>query len=295
MAGETSVPQALEFLGIRPSKRLGQNFLVDPNVIAAIVEAVEEDARSGVVEIGPGLGALTTALADLAEKLIAVEIDRRLAGRLREVFAAKAGRVEIVRQDILEFDFEARAAMWGERVAVVGSIPYSITAPILKKLIDARTAIRVVYLLTQREVAEKIAASPSRDGSALGVFVRAYADVAILRRIPRGAFFPVPDVDSCLWRLSMLEVPRFESDDATFFSVVRAIYGARRKTLRNALQRAFSPSDADALIARAGLDPKVRGETLGFRELDALGLAAADVPGRDETGTDAGDTALDLG
>ncbi len=287
--GEASAPQALESLGIRPSKRLGQNFLVDPNVVAAIVEAVEEDAWAGVVEIGPGLGALTLPLAERAQKLVAVEIDRRLAARLRAALAPRSDTVEVVEGDILEYDFCAAAAACGDRVVVVGSIPYSITAPILKKLIDARAAIRVAYLVTQREVAEKILASPSRDGTALGILVQAYADVSILRRIPRGAFFPVPEVDSCLWQLTIRAEPRFASTEASFFAVVRAIYGARRKTLRNALQRAFAAGDTDALLACAGIDPKSRGETLGFRDLDALALAAEGLPHVDRIDAGAGD------
>ena len=271
-AGEGAVRRSLEALAIHPSKRLGQNFLVDPNVVAMIVGAIGDDAGPDVVEIGPGLGALTLPLAERARRLVAVEIDRRLAARLRDILAPRAGSVEVVEADILDFDFGAAAR--GERLVVVGAIPYSITALILKKVVDARSAIRAAYLVTQREVADKIQASPSRDGTALGIFVQAYADVAILRRIPRGAFFPVPDVDSCLWKLTMRETPRFMSSEESFFAVVRAIYGARRKTLRNALQRAFSPSDVDALLGRAELDPKVRGETLGFPALDRLASCA---------------------
>jgi 16S rRNA (adenine1518-N6/adenine1519-N6)-dimethyltransferase len=276
--GEAAIRRELEAAGIRPSKRLGQNFLVDPNIVAGVLRAVEEEAQSGIVEIGPGLGALTFPLAALAERLVAVEVDRRLAARLREAFASRTGAVEIVEGDILEFDIAATAARWGHRVIVVGSIPYSITAPILKKLIDERAAIRSAYLITQREVAEKIQASPGRDGTALGIFVQAYADVSILRRIPRGAFHPAPEVDSCLWKLSVREQARFAASEASFFGVVRAIYGARRKTLRNALQRSFSAEDVDALIACAGVDGRTRGETLGFSELDALGLAAEGRP-----------------
>lgn len=273
-AGVASVRRELEALGIRPSKRLGQSFLVDPNVVTRVIEAVGEEVRSGVVEIGPGLGALTFPLAERVDRLIAVEIDRRLAARLRDAFASRTDAVEIREGDILEFDFGEAASGLGTRLAVVGSIPYSITAPILKKLIDERAAIQSAYVITQREVAEKIAASPGRDGTALGILVRAYADVAILRRIPRGAFYPAPEVDSCLWKITMLDRPRFAASESSFFAVVRAIYGARRKTLRNALQRAFSVADVDVLIARAGLDGRARGETLSFPGLDALGLAA---------------------
>lgn len=278
--GVTGVGGLLEEIGIRPSKRLGQNFLADRNVIAAVIEAIGSDARDRLVEIGPGLGALTLPLVERARELTAVEIDRRLAARLQ---GSLAGRALIVQQDVLEFDFAAQAARSGGRLVVVGSIPYSITAPILKKLVDERAAIRAAYLITQREVAEKILASPGKDGTALGILVRAYADVDVLRKIPRGAFFPVPEVDSTLWRLTMRAAPAFASSEASFFTVVRSIYGARRKTLRNALQRAYRASDVDAILARSRIDPRVRGETLGFAELNALALAAETSPPADVT------------
>jgi 16S rRNA (adenine1518-N6/adenine1519-N6)-dimethyltransferase len=282
--GEAFVRRALDAAGIRPSKRLGQNFLVDPNVVGAVVDAVADGTTSGVVEIGPGLGALTLPLSERVPRLIAVEIDRRLAARLRAALASRAESARVVQGDILEYDFAAAAASWGERAVVVGSIPYSITAPILKALIGARSSLRSALLITQREVAEKMLASPGRDGTSLGILVQAYADVEILRRIPRGAFFPAPALDSCLWKLTMREGPRFSSSEASFFAVVRAIYGARRKTLRNALQRAFSAGDVDALLGRAGIDGSIRGETLGFGELDALALAAEAVERQGEAG-----------
>jgi len=269
-----SVRRLLGELGVRPSKRLGQSFLVDRNVVAGILDALGGDADSGIVEIGPGLGALTLPLAKRARRLVAVEVDRRLAARLQDVPALQGDSVEVVEADILRFDLGAAASSFGERAVVVGSIPYSITAPILSKLVDSRKAIRAAFLVTQREVAENILASPGADGTALGIFVQAYADVAILRRISRGAFYPVPDVDSCLWKLEMLERPRFTAREERFFSVVRAIYGARRKTLRNGLQREYPRGAVDAMLVAAGLDGAIRGETLGFAELDALAVAA---------------------
>jgi len=269
-----SVRRLLDELGVRPSKRLGQNFLVDRNVVAGILDAVGGDTDSAIVEIGPGLGALTLPLAKRARRLVAVEVDRRLAARLRDAPALQADSVEVVEADILRFDLGGAASSFGERVVVVGSIPYSITAPILSKLVDSREAVRVAFLVTQREVAENILASPGADGTALGIFVQAYADVAVLRRIPRGAFYPVPDVDSCLWKLEMLERPRFTAKEERFFTVVRAIYGARRKTLRNGLQREYPRGAVDAMLVAAGLDGGTRGETLGFAELNALAVAA---------------------
>ena len=275
LVGEVAVRRALEAAGVRPSKRLGQNFLVDPRTATDVVDIVRvENPAGAVIEIGAGLGALTLPLAAQVERLVALEIDRRLARRMQELLAPRAGTIEILQQDVLEYDFDAAAAAWGDRLVVVGSTPYSITAPILKKLIDGRAAIRSAYLITQREVAEKILASPSRAGTALGIFVQAYADVAILRRIPRSAFYPVPEVDSCLWRLAMRAKPRFTSSESSFFAVVRAIYGARRKTLRNALQRALPADVVGEVLVKSGLDGGVRGETLGFAELDALATAA---------------------
>lgn len=260
----------LDAAGVRPRKSLGQNFLSDPNVIARIVAEIGDDARGQVLEIGPGLGALTLPLGRLARRLTAVEVDRRLADELRQSVTHAAIPVDVVEGDILEFDLPAAAARAGERLVVVGSIPYNITAPILKWLVDARADVRAAYLVTQREVADKLLMSPGKEGTALGVLVRAYGEIEILRRIPRGAFYPVPDVDSTLWKLTLLERPRFEARPEAFFAVVRAIYGARRKTLRNALQRAFPPATVDAMLAAATIDPRVRGETLGFAELDRL-------------------------
>jgi 16S rRNA (adenine1518-N6/adenine1519-N6)-dimethyltransferase len=156
----------------------------------------------------------------------------------------------------------------------VGSIPYSITAPILKKLVAERESIRSAILVTQREVAAKVEASPGPDGTSLGVLLRAYADVTLVNTISRHAFYPVPEVDSCLWKLTMRASPRFTGREAEFFAVVRAIYGARRKTLRNALQRAFSPDAVTRILEDSGTDGQVRGETFGFLELDSLARAA---------------------
>ncbi len=273
-----SVARSLDALGVHPSKRWGQNFLTDPNVIRAIVEAVGSDAEEDLVEIGPGLGALTVPLAKRARRVTAVEIDRRLVGRLAALESLGRENVQVVHGDILEFDFAAAAREAGRRVVVMGSIPYSITAPILQRLVEARASVRTAYLITQREVADKILASPGPAGTALGTFVRAYADVEILRRVPRGSFHPVPAVDSTLWKLAMLDGPRFTSPPEAFFGVVRAIYGARRKTLRNALLRSFGRDDVPAWLARADLEGGVRGETLGFDALDRLAAAAPGAP-----------------
>ena len=274
LVGVAAVREALAAAGIRPSKRLGQNFLVDPRAVSRILELVRSEGTHDVVEIGCGLGALTLPLADECDRLVSLDVDPRLVEQTRPRVAARSRTAEVRLQDVLEFDFRGAAAEWGTRVVVVGSIPYSITAPILKKLVAERESIRSAILVTQREVAAKVEASPGPDGTSLGVLLRAYADVTRVSTISRHAFYPVPEVDSCLWKLTMRASPRFTGREAEFFAVVRAIYGARRKTLRNALQRAFSPDAVARILEVSGADGQLRGETFGFIELDALARAA---------------------
>jgi 16S rRNA (adenine1518-N6/adenine1519-N6)-dimethyltransferase len=274
LVGVAAVRQALAAAGIRPSKRLGQNFLVDPRAVSRVLDLVRGEGGRDVVEIGCGLGALTLPLADECDRLVSLDVDPRLVEPTRPRVAARSGTAEVRLQDVLEFDFRGAAAVWGAQVTVVGSIPYSITAPILKKLVAERESIRSAILVTQREVAAKVEASPGPDGTSLGVLVRAYADVTLAGTISRHAFYPVPEVDSCLWKLTMRASPRFTGREAEFFAVVRAIYGARRKTLRNALQRAFSPDAVARILEVSGADGQLRGETFGFIELDALARAA---------------------
>jgi 16S rRNA (adenine1518-N6/adenine1519-N6)-dimethyltransferase len=274
LVGVAAVRETLAAAGIRPSKRLGQNFLVDPRAVSRILELVRSEGACGIVEIGCGLGALTLPLADEGVRLVSLDVDPRLVEKTRPRVAARSGTAEVRLQDVLEFDFRGVASAWGAKVVVVGSIPYSITAPILKKLVAERESIRSAILVTQREVAAKVEASPGPDGTSLGVLLRAYADVTLVNTISRHAFYPVPEVDSCLWKLTMRASPRFTGREAEFFAVVRAIYGARRKTLRNALQRAFSPDAVTRILEDSGTDGQVRGETFGFLELDSLARAA---------------------
>jgi 16S rRNA (adenine1518-N6/adenine1519-N6)-dimethyltransferase len=257
--------------GVRPSKKLGQSFLVDADVLADIEEVLAQVSPETIIEIGPGLGAVTGVLLRHARKVVAVEVDRRLAGLL-ENRLGESNRLEIRNEDVLRLDV---AGEFGDgSVYVVGSLPYRITAPILKRLIEQRGAFSGALLITQREVAEKIAASPGKEGSALGILVRSYAEIDIARRVDRGSFFPVPEVDSTLWSLTFLERPRFASDPEVFFSVVRALYGARRKMIRRAL-RALLPAEAvGAVLEEAGIDGTVRGEELDFEQLDRLTAAA---------------------
>lgn len=261
------VRSLLAELNVRPQKRFGQNFLVDPHVVAEIREHIRVKKPDVVVEIGPGLGALTQAVVDVAPSVIAVEIDKRLANSLAKRLGHHEN-LDVRNVDVLAFDFDTE--LNGRSALVLGSLPYRITTPILKHLIKHRGMIRGACLITQLEVAEKIVHSPGKKGSALGVFVNSFADVSELRRIRKGSFFPVPDVESAYWELSFLASPRFAADEGAFFVVVRTLYRNRRKMVRRALQDLLPAEMIQDVLASAGVEGTVRGETLSFDELDRL-------------------------
>lgn len=261
------VAQRLRRAGVRPSKRLGQNFLVDPRALSAIVEAACRAGPEEILEIGAGLGTLTRELAGIGRRVVAVEIDRRLAESLGGTVAGLEN-VEVLRADVLGLDLGALAR--GGQLFVVGNLPYSLTAPILTRLVEAREVIREALVLTQAEVAEKVAASPGPDGSALGVTLQAYARIEVVTYVSRRSFYPVPEVDSTLWRIVFLPQPRFRAAPGRFFAVVRALYGKRRKMVRAALRDLVPAQRVAEVLASAGIDPTARGETLSLAELDRI-------------------------
>ena len=272
------VRSLLREIGVRPQKRFGQNFLVDRNVVTEICEHVRAKKPDVVVEIGPGLGALTQAIVEVADSVVAVEIDERLAGSLAKRLGGRTN-LEVRNCDVLAFDFQQEFG--GQAVLVLGSLPYRITTPILRHLIKHRSVISDACLITQLEVAEKIAHSPGKHGSALGVFVHSFAFVSGLRRIRKGSFFPVPEVDSAYWELSFLPSARFSAAEDAFFAVVRTLYRNRRKMSRRALQDLL-PSDAiPGVLSAAEVDGTARGEVLSFAELDRLAQVCAPYIGLD--------------
>jgi len=261
------VRSALPKLGVRPAKRFGQNFLVDERIVSEICAHVQAKNPDVVVEIGPGLGALTQGIVEVAPSVVAVEIDKRLAAGLAKRVGEHAN-LEVRNCDILSFDFQKEFE--GQSVLVLGSLPYRITTPILKHLIKHRSVISDACLITQLEVAEKISHSPGKNGSALGVFVHSFAFVSGMRRIRKGSFFPVPEVDSAYWELSFLSAPRFSADEDAFFTVVRTLYRNRRKMSRRALQDLLPIDAIPGVLEAAEIDGTARGETFSFAELDRL-------------------------
>jgi 16S rRNA (adenine1518-N6/adenine1519-N6)-dimethyltransferase len=248
--------------GHQPRKRFGQNFLADPHYVARIVEAIDPQPGDNLVEIGPGLAALTGALIEGAGRIAAIEIDRDLAARLRERFTAD--RLALHETDALAFDFSSL----GDSLRVVGNLPYNISSPLLFHLAAFETHLRDVHVMLQREVVARMTAAPGTpDYGRLTVMLQALFRVTRLFTVPAGAFRPAPKVESAVARLVPLGAERPAiADEALFARIVAASFGQRRKTLRNALS---AIADQEALRA-AGIDPRARGETLGVDDFVRL-------------------------
>lgn len=259
--------------GLRPRRAFSQNFLVARGIVEAIARAVvpEEGRGPTVVELGPGAGTLTGALLRRGAAVIAVERD----GAMIELLARELGHVErlrVVEGDAAVLDLEALVPP-AERPIVCGNLPYAITGAILERLVAARTRIARAVVMVQREVRDRLLASPGTAAwGALSVYVQAAFEVRPVLRAPAGAFHPPPKVESAVVELVPRAVPRAAETDA-FRTVVRAAFGTRRKTLRNGLVREVGAEAADALLGAAGIDGGRRGETLSIEELDTLARA----------------------
>ena len=240
--------------GHRARKRFGQNFLVDTHYIDRIIDAVAPRPGDNLVEIGPGLGALTHRLIERATRIAAIEIDRDLAARLRETWGPT--RLALHEGDALAFDY----AVLGENLRVVGNLPYNISSPLLFHLASFDSLLRDIHVMLQREVVARMAAAPgTSDYGRLSVMLQAKFAVARLFIIPPGAFQPAPKVDSAFVRLVPLGAARPAITDERLFSrVVGAAFGQRRKTLRNTLKGVLEDADYAAL----GIDPQIRAEQL---------------------------------
>ncbi|HET9252768.1 MAG TPA: 16S rRNA (adenine(1518)-N(6)/adenine(1519)-N(6))-dimethyltransferase RsmA [Candidatus Eisenbacteria bacterium] len=259
----------LRALGVRPSRRLGQNFLIDPRVAERIASLVS-DAREPVLEIGPGLGALTTLLARTGRPLVAVEVDFRLAEAL-EATLAPWPAARVLRGDILEQRLEEFVgADAGARVTVVGNLPYSITTPAIEWILAQGPRVRRAVLMVQREYAERLAAAPGTKAyGSLTVFVSLHAEIETLFRASPGAFHPRPDVESVVLDLRPRPWPDTSGEERALAErLARAGVGTRRKTVVNSLARGMEIDAARVreLLASAGIEAERRGETLGVDE-----------------------------
>ena len=263
----------LKKYGLRPKRSFGQNFLVAAPIVERIAEMVAPEPGLRVIEIGAGLGTLTSALLGRGARVVAIERDRDLMPVLRAELrdAIESGALEVLEEDAAQVDLAALFA--GQPGVLAGNLPYQITGRLIEQATHARAAMSRAVFMVQREVAERLSASP--DGDAWGqasVFVQAAFDVALALHVSAGCFHPRPEVESAIVVLTPRVSPRAEETKA-FRAVVHAAFGARRKTLKNALAGLGSRET----FAPAGIDLGRRGETLTVEELGAL---AACIPSK---------------
>ena len=260
---------------IWPKKQLGQNFLSNPGIAAKIVAKAKLSPGDTVLEIGAGLGALTIPLARSVQEVYAVETDRRIVPLLRtELLAAGLGNVKIVTQDILQFDIAALAEQADRRLTVMGNLPYHISSQVLVQLIKHRQWIDRAVLMYQKELAQRLMALPgTKRYGRLTVMLNYAASVERLIELTADQFFPKPKIDSTVLKVVFRPAENTVDNETVLFDVIKAAFGQRRKTLKNALSGSFlkiASEAAESALKAAGIDPKRRAETLSVQEFVAL-------------------------
>jgi len=266
-------PEMLAKYGLAPSRRMGQNFLIDRNVARKMVEASAVGPGDVVVEVGPGFGAITFGLAERAARVLGVERDSGIVRAFREEYG-DVPRVELVESDFLEFDLGRAARRAGaSKVVVVGNLPYNATSPVLRRLVEEKHVIERAVLMVQLEVAARMAAPPGDpDYSSLSAVLAFHAAVRPMFVVRRTCFYPRPAVDSRLVELDFNAAPELGVDAGAYAAVVHAAFAKRRKMLRRSL--AEVAADAGLSIAdlaeASGIDLARRGETLSVAEFAAL-------------------------
>jgi 16S rRNA (adenine1518-N6/adenine1519-N6)-dimethyltransferase len=260
--------QLLQQYGLYPKKSLGQNFLVEQDVLRKIVAAAQLTKNDAVLEIGPGLGALTRRLAEAAGRVVAVELDDRLIPILQHELRDLCN-VQVIHADVLAV---APGDLVGAPYVVVANLPYYITAAILRHLVESHPRPRRMVLTVQREVAERLTAEPG-DLSLLAVSVQVFGAVSQVAQIKAGSFYPRPEVDSAVIRVDTYPRPLFDPvDEGHFFRVLKAGFALRRKQLRNSLSAGLrlDKAQVEAALDAAGIDPRRRAETLAIAEWVSL-------------------------
>ncbi len=277
--------EILKKYGFSFKKSLGQNFLIDTNILNNIVDCADLETTSGAIEIGPGIGALTEQLAKRCEKVVAFEIDQRLLPILNETLAPYP-HVNVVHSDVLDADIHSVINdnfKTDQDLMVVANLPYYVTTPILLKLLEEKLPIRGIVVMIQKEVAERIAAKPgTKEYGSLSIAAQYYAEAKTELIVPKTVFVPQPNVDSAVLKLTLRSEPAVDlKDESFFFQLVKASFAQRRKTLMNNLtHNLFTKNEKEKLeliMRECEIDPTRRGETLSMDEFAVLANALVEL------------------
>lgn len=261
--------------GFKFTKSLGQNFLIDDNIVDKIVAGAGIGPGDKIIEVGPGIGTLTREMASRAQNLMAVEIDKNLIPILEDTLG-DYDNVKVVNEDIIKADIRGLIDenLGGGPVKLVANLPYYITTPIIMRFLEENINVTDIVVMVQKEVAERMNAQPGgKDFGALSVAVQYYCDTEIVAKVPRHLFVPQPNVDSIVIALRVRPERKYKVDDEDlYFKVVKAAFGQRRKTLLNSISSMgnLAKDQVKEALEEAGIDPKRRGETLSLDEFAIL-------------------------
>jgi len=272
----SSIRKELAEYGLIPKKRWGQHFLIDRNILNKVIRTAQVEKEDVVLEVGPGLGEMTLALARQAKRVIAIEIDPRLVEILKKKMAVYPN-VEVVQKDVLKMGFNHFLLQEGQQIKVVANLPYQISTPLLFRFIESREVFSTLTLMLQKEVAERMVALPGeKEYGPLSIFTQLVSELSICFFIKPSAFFPPPKVESAVIHMGWKEKSMIELGDEKWFKrVVRGCFSYRRKTLTNALKHSDFPLpwNTEERMEKIGIDPRRRPETLKIQEF--INLAEA--------------------
>ena len=271
----SNIKSILSRHGFTFSKSLGQNFLINPSVCPRMAAECGAGAGVGVIEIGPGIGVLTCELARLADKVVSVELDKRLIPVLDETLA-EFDNVKIINDDALKVDFHKLIddEFKGMSVCICANLPYYITSPVIMRLLELKLPIQAITVMVQKEAAQRICAEVgTRQSSALTVAVNYYAKAQLLFNVSSGSFMPAPKVDSAVIRLDINKTPPvYVTDEELLFKIIKAAFGQRRKTLSNSLSAGLNieKTKLNTLLESSGIPANYRAEQLTLQNFASL-------------------------
>ena len=271
-----TIKYIMEKYGFRFSKSLGQNFIIDSNVLDRILEGSELSEEDYILEIGPGIGVMTQVLCESCAKVVSIEIDSALIPVLEET-VGEFDNLKVIHNDVLKVDLKAlfEAEFKERRPKLIANLPYYVTTPIIMKFLEERIPVTDLIVMIQKEVADRMMARPStKQYGALSVAVQYFTEPSIVTKVSKGSFMPMPNVDSSVIRLKVRENPPVVlSDEEIFFKTIKDAFGKRRKTLLNALSSGVLGLNKDQVrivLAASGLEENLRGEALDINQFARL-------------------------